>query len=431
MHLLLVDDDPVNLTLIKSILQDAGYSQLHTTRDSREVAKLVRDFQPDAILLDLMMPWFDGYEILQQLRAELPEDEYLPVMVLTADDTEGAKQRALAAGATDFLIKPYDRTECLLRIRNLLTTRRLHLQLARENAMLEERVQQRTAALESTLDELRDAQHQLVQRERLGALGSMVTGVAHDFNNSLALILGYGERLQHECHRLGASGEITDCAHTIVAAALDAAETVARMRGFHRPAEPGEEHRPVLLDQVVTHAINFTKPRWQSESRGKGAPVDCVTEFEPAPPIMGHPAELREMLTNIIFNAIDAMPQGGTILLRTRAETDHVILEVRDSGTGMSEEVKRRCFEPFFSTKGERGSGLGLSMVYGTVERHGATMAVESILGHGTTFTFSFPVAHGAVLPERAEETPTAARPLRVLVVDDQPVLADIQAETL
>jgi signal transduction histidine kinase len=398
--------------------------------NSRETERLVREFQPDLILLDLMMPEMDGYEVLQKVRQELAGGEFLPVMVLTANATEAAKKRALTAGATDFLIKPFDRTECLLRIKNLLTTRKLHLQLARENDVLEQRVHQRTAALESTLEELRSAQYQLVQRERLGALGAMVTGIAHDFNNSLALILGYGERLERECRHAGVSGEISDCTQTIVAAALDAAETVARLRGFHRATEPNEERHAVRLDEIVSQAISFTKPRWQSESHGKGAPIECLCDFEQTPLIAGHPAELREMLTNLIFNAIDAMPQGGTISLRTRTEDDRVVLEMRDSGTGMSEEVKRRCMEPFFTTKGERGSGLGLSMVYGIIERHQGSMQVDSILGHGTTFTFTFPADFSGSVPESAEPA-GISRPLRVLVVDDQPVLTEILAETL
>jgi CheY-like chemotaxis protein len=136
------------------------------------------------------------------------------------------------------------------------------------------------------------------------------------------------------------------------------------------------------------------------------------------------------MLTNLIFNAVESMPQGGTILLRTRNDKEHVVLEVRDGGTGMTEEVKRRCIEPFFTTKGERGSGLGLSMVYGIVERHQGTMRIESIPGHGTTFTFKFPVDRSGAIPAPADPSPVS-RPLRVLVVDDQPVVTEILAETL
>jgi CheY-like chemotaxis protein len=184
------------------------------------------------------------------------------------------------------------------------------------------------------------------------------------------------------------------------------------------------------LPDIAREAIHFAKPRWQAESRGRGAPIDCVTEFGSTEPIAGHATELREMLSNLIFNAIDAMPQGGTILIRTRTAADRVILEFRDSGTGMTEAVKRRCLEPFFTTKGELGSGLGLAMVYGTVERHHGTVRIDSIPGHGTTFTFSFPADRSGTVPLPAKAA-SKGKPLRVLVVDDQPVLTEILAETL
>jgi len=429
MRLLIVDDEPVNVALLKSLLADEGFTAVAGLTDSRDVIDKCREWHPDVVLLDLMMPWIDGYGVLAQLRSETT-NVYLPVMVLTADITESSRKRALAAGATDFLTKPFDRTECLLRIRNLLTTRKLHAELAAQNTILEQKVQERTAALEATLVELRAAQHQIVQRERLSALGAMVTGIAHDFNNSLALILGYGERLQRECRTRGINGAVPDCAQTIVTAAIDAAETVARLRNFHRPADPGEARIPLQLGDIVQQAIAFTRPRWQAESLGLGAPIECVSDLSDHPPIAGHAAELREMLTNLVFNAVDAMPQGGQICLRTFTRGERVVLEVADAGTGMTEEVRRRCLEPFFTTKGDRGSGLGLAMVYGIVQRHEGTMEIESVLGQGTTFIFSFPVDHSGIVPE-----PTApaqiTQPLRILVVDDQPVLTEILAEML
>jgi CheY-like chemotaxis protein len=430
MRILVVDDEPVNVALLQGVLEDEGFTQVRATLDSRQALATIADFRPDVLLLDLMMPWMDGYSVLEQLRVLLPAGEFFPVMVLTADITETAKRRALSLGANDFLTKPFDRTECVLRISNLLTTRRLHRQIASYNVLLEERVRERTAALESALTELRAMQQQLVQRERLSALGAMVTGIAHDFNNSLALILGYGERLQQECRSLDIPGSINDYAQTIVTAALDSAEAVSRLRGFHREAEPGVLRQPVRLDDVARQAIAFTRPRWESESRGRGAPIECAGDFGPTDPIGGSPSELREMLTNLIFNAIDAMPQGGSILLRTRTEGDRVTLEVRDTGIGMTEDVRRRCLEPFFTTKGDRGSGLGLAMVYGTIQRHEGTIRIDSIPGRGTSFIFTFPKIL-APEPVPVPEPPVAARVLRILVVDDQPVLAEIIAEML
>jgi CheY-like chemotaxis protein/anti-sigma regulatory factor (Ser/Thr protein kinase) len=159
--------------------------------------------------------------------------------------------------------------------------------------------------------------------------------------------------------------------------------------------------------------------------------VEIVTELGDIPPVTGNDAELREMLINLIFNAVDAMPQGGTITLRTRACADGgVELTVTDTGIGMSEDVRRQCLEPFFTTKGEHGSGLGLSMVYGIVERHGGTVSVESQLGQGTTFSFTFPEdTSGAVT--QATAPAEMVPPLRILVVDDQPVQCELIAHAL
>ena len=284
--------------------------------------------------------------------------------------------------------------------------------------------------LEQSITELRAAQQQVVQQERLRALGGMVTGVAHDFNNTLSLILGYAELLQLECRKHASGEKFLDYAQTIITASLDAAEIVNRLREFHRPAEPGETRTPLPLNAIIEQAVAFTRPRWSSESRARGMPIEVVTDLDPIAPVRGNAVELREMLTNLIFNAVDAMPQGGTITLRTRPVGERVELSVTDTGIGMSEEVRRRCLEPFFTTKGDRGSGLGLSMVYGIVERHEGTVAIESGLGHGTTFFFTFASDASGVVTETPSPAPITP-PLRILVVDDQPVQCELASHAL
>jgi PAS domain S-box-containing protein len=293
------------------------------------------------------------------------------------------------------------------------------------------------AALEKTRDELaqslaelRATQQQVVQQERLRALGEMVTGVAHDFNNALSLILGYAEILRHQCRKHPAGNDFAEYAQTIVTASLDAAEIVSRLREFHRPAEPGETQSLLPLNAIVEQAVTFTRPRWSSESIARGMPIEVITDLSVIPALRGNAPEIRELLTNLIFNAVDAMPQGGTITLSTRAMEDRIELLVADTGVGMSEEVMRRCFEPFFTMKGERGCGLGLSMVYGVIERHNGTVNVRSQPGSGTTFIIHFPGDTTGVPSEEAE-TETGTRPLRILVVDDQPVQCELLAHAL
>jgi PAS domain S-box-containing protein len=284
--------------------------------------------------------------------------------------------------------------------------------------------------LERSLAELRATQQQVVQTERLRALGAMVTGIAHDFNNALTLILGYGELLQYRCRHHPAGEEFAEYAQTIVTASLDAAEIVARLRDFHRPAEPGEAHAPLALNAIIERAVAFTRPRWEAESRGQGTPIEVFMELTATSPIAGNSSELRAMLTNLIFNAVDAMPQGGTITIRTRESKGRLELAIADTGIGMTEEVRRRCLEPFFTTKGDGGSGLGLSVVYGIVERHSGTVSIESQSGWGSLFVFTFPIDTSGALAQPAEPAPVT-RPLRILVVDDQPVQCELIAHAL
>ena len=428
--ILIIDDEAPNVRLLERVLTRAGFANFISTTDSREAAALFTAFQPDLVLTDWLMPAVDGCAVIGQLRALTATDDYLPIVVLTADITPPTRQRALTAGATDFLTKPFDQIEILLRIRNLLTARLSHLLIQTQNATLEDSVRQRTIELERALAELQRSQKQVIQQERLAALGTMAGGIAHDFNNALSVIMGFGELLlrdaEHGLTKEDAMLPIT----TILTAAEDAAKIVHRLREFYRPGETEEQRLPVDLNQLIAQAVALTRPRWQTEATAGGRTITIVTEPGEIPCVAGDAAELREVLTNLIFNAIDALPQGGVITLRTRPEGTAVVLEISDTGTGMSEDVRLRCLEPFFTTKGPRGTGLGLSMVFGIIHRHAGTIAIASELGKGTTFTLRLPAANTG-----SDPTPDAAlaanAPLHVLVVDDQPILCHLLCEYL
>ncbi len=305
-------------------------------------------------------------------------------------------------------------------------------------AQLEREVAERTK-------DLRQAQQHLIQQERLHALGQMASGIAHDFNNALSLIIGRAELLLDNPEALGDRGKVTRYVTAISSGAKDAAQIVERLREFYRRREDTDVFGAVDVNRIAEQAVSLTKPRWNAEALAQGKAVTVETDLQPLPPIAGHDPELREMLTNLILNAVDAMPAGGTITVRTRvavpaggttpptaalASGPCILIEVRDTGTGMTEEVRRRCFEPFFSTKGERGSGLGLAMVFGTVTRHEGSIDVQSALGEGTTVSVYLPVR----TPDRKERPALPARPagpLRVLVVDDDPAVRDVLTEYL
>jgi CheY-like chemotaxis protein len=176
----------------------------------------------------------------------------------------------------------------------------------------------------------------------------------------------------------------------------------------------------------VEQSISLTQPKWKDQAQAEGKTIDIRAEFKQVPFIAGNEAELREVLTNLIFNAVDAMPEGGAITLRTRPDGERVVLEVSDTGTGMTEEVRQRCLEPFFSTKGDRGTGLGLAMVFGTVQRHEGAIDIETEPGRGTTFIIRLPVMHERGGGEGLRHTEGMSRPLHVLVVDDDPTMREL-----
>ncbi|HKW95720.1 MAG TPA: GAF domain-containing protein [Methylomirabilota bacterium] len=287
--------------------------------------------------------------------------------------------------------------------------------------------------------ELHRTQRHIIEQERLNAVGKMASGLAHDFNNALVPISGYAEMLLEHQEILQDPAKATKYLKLIMTGVEDAASVVSRLREFYRKREEGETYRPLSLNQMVEQAVALTRPKWRDEALGSGRTILVEADMRPVPRILGSESEVRELLTNLIFNAVDAMPEGGTIRLRTglrdaAASEDprapQVFLEVSDTGTGMTEDVRRRCLEPFFSTKGERGTGLGLPMVYGIVKRHRGTLDIESTVGVGTTFIVLLPAD---TTQTREVATRAAARtgPLHVLVVDDEPIARDVLTEYL
>jgi signal transduction histidine kinase len=377
------------------------------------------------------MPKLDGYAVLEQLRNEIGMDEIVPILVLTAEATDLAKQRVLSSGASDFVAKPFNNAEVVLRVHNLLKMRWLHQSLQAQNERLEFTVADRTRDLREALQELHDTQQQIIQQERFHALGAMASGVAHDFNNSLAIILGFGELALQECEKAAQMRKTTESIRAIIMAAEDGAKIVRRLQAFYRK-ESDEGEAPVNLGDLVEQAVALTEPRWKTETLAREISIGVRTDLQETPPIIGHACELREILTNLIFNAVDAMPKGGTIRLATRAEGEEVVLTISDTGTGMSEQVRRRCLEPFFTTKGERGSGLGLSVVYGIIQRHSGKVEIESEPGKGTSFILRFPALHepmeGAAPSSEELLKRKPGHHLKVLVVDNEKPIRDILA---
>ncbi len=400
-----------------------GGIEYRSTVDPRTAVGLFAEFQPDMVLTDLHMPHVDGFLLMEQLQSLVPEGSFMPMVVLTADITPETRRRALAAGASDFITKPLDTTEVQLRIRNLLENRFLNLRL-------DEQVQQRTEELETALEQLRSAQESMVKQERLRALGMMAGGIAHDFNNALTMMLGYGELLLPWFAKTSPGSKEQSYMTHIVAAAHDATHVVGRLRECYRPTEAGDVRVPLCMSALCEQVVSFTEPKWRRGGANGGA-ITVKAEVAEVPKILGCAPELREVLTNLIFNAVDAMADGGDITVRTAALQGKVRVDVTDTGCGMTPEEKAKCLEPFFTTKGEKGTGLGLAVTFGIIQRHGGEILIESEKGRGTTFSLLLPAtdAIGDGGPDVAEKE--VDRALRVLVVDDQEIICELMSEYL
>jgi len=213
-------------------------------------------------------------------------------------------------------------------------------------------------------------------------------------------------------------------------AAVDAADTVRRIQGFSGTAKAGAAAR-FDVNTVIREAIEFTQSRWQNEARVRGVHIEVHAQPGPVPEVAGRRVEIREVITNLILNSVDALPEGGRIAIATRAEPGRVIVAVSDSGVGMSAEERRRAFEPFFTTKGVKRTGLGLAVAYGTVQRHGGEIGIESEEGAGTTVSFWLPAAARVDEPAVKTDGAPVSRVGTVLVIDDEADLLDLVAEVL
>ncbi|MBS0169121.1 MAG: response regulator [Nitrospira sp.] len=287
------------------------------------------------------------------------------------------------------------------------------------------------ARLEQAMTDLQTAQQQMVQQERLRALGQMASGIAHDFNNTLSPIMGFSELLLIAPQMSADPVQLKEYLQTINMAAKDAAKVVSRLREFYRPRLDADLAGIVDLNSLVQQSVKLSQPKWKDQALGNGVAIEIKTELESVPPVAGHESELREVLTNLVFNAVDAMPKSGSITLRTKADGDHVRLEISDTGTGMTEEVRQRCLEPFFSTKGEKGSGLGLAMVYGIIKRLRGTIEITSAVGVGTTFSIRLPIQAEQETSQTPEGNNLAGVRLQILVVDDDPLVGRVTGEYL
>ncbi|MET0647460.1 MAG: ATP-binding protein [Pyrinomonadaceae bacterium] len=304
---------------------------------------------------------------------------------------------------------------------------------AESAAQQAEQARRHVEELSHYISEQERIREQYAQIEKLSALGELASGVAHDFNNTLAGILGRAQLLltTKDPERVEAGLKL------IIKTAKDGAKTIKRIQDFARQRRD-HDFQPVTVDQLLLDVREITRPRWKSRAESEGVHISLELQLgSDEARVMGDESELREVLVNLVFNAVDAMPQGGTLTLSTREAVGAVEIAVADNGTGMAEEVRSRVFDPFFTTKGKAGMGLGLAVSYGIIRRHEGAVEVESELGRGTTFRIKLPAATASARPEPAAEAPTIALvpqrsdSTRILVVDDEDNVRELLADIL
>ena len=299
-----------------------------------------------------------------------------------------------------------------------------------------ELAQQHIDELSRYITEQERIREQFAQMEKLSALGELASGVAHDFNNTLAGILGRAQLMLMQSK----DPEVVRNLRIIVQSAKDGANTVKRIQDFARQRRD-KNFEPMAVDQLLLDTIEITRPRWKNSAEANNIQIGFESHISTNACVMGDESELREVLVNMIFNAVDAMPQGGVISLAAEEAGDSVTISVSDTGMGMPEDVRSRIFDPFFTTKGKAGLGLGLAVSYGIISRHEGNIEVESEVGRGTTFRLTFPKTEAEPVASREAKNaddvpapiplPSRARKLKVLVVDDEAPLRDVIREML
>ncbi len=321
----------------------------------------------------------------------------------------------------------------------IFLTYRTYLKNVETSATQAAQAEKHVKELSHYITEQERIREQFSQMEKLSALGELASGVAHDFNNTLSGILGRAQLLQ----RTDDPEKMRRGLEIIIKTAEDGAKTVKRIQDFARQRRD-HNFELVSIDQILMDASEITRPRWKNCAEASNIHISLQLHIESNAMVMGDDSELREVLVNMVFNAIDAMPEGGTLSLTTRIASESVIIKVVDTGVGMYPEVRSKIFDPFFTTKGKAGLGLGLAVSFGIIRRHGGNIEVESQYGKGTEFCITLPVAKIGEKSVRqvenvATEVTHTARPLpsmerqrtRLLVVDDEDFVRELLSEIL
>lgn len=327
-------------------------------------------------------------------------------------------------------------------IATVILTYRTYLKNIEASMAQTAQAEQHVLELSHYIAEQERIREQFSQIEKLSALGELASGVAHDFNNTLGGILGRAQLLL----RTNDPEKINRGLNIIIKTAEDGAKTVKRIQDFARQRRD-HDFVPVSVDRILFEVSEITRPRWKDQAEASSIHINLDVQILSKAKVMGDESELREVLVNMVFNAVDAMPAGGRLTLSAEDADDSVVISIADTGSGMAPEIRSRIFDPFFTTKGKAGMGLGLAVSFGIIRRHEGAITVQSEVSRGTTFRISLPAARaedGSLLPASSSELgafngqPTKSldqaqneNQLKILVVDDEECVRELLRELL
>jgi signal transduction histidine kinase len=391
--ILAVDDSADVLAMISGLLNDRYKVKL--ANSGEKALDLVAATPPDLILLDIMMGGLDGYEVCERLKAD-PLSRDIPVIFLTAKIESEDEIRGFELGAVDYITKPISPSKLLARVKTHLTLKASADFLKDKNGYLEQRVQERTA-------ELQEINARLIQSQKMECIGQLAGGLAHDFNNLLGVISGYGSLL-HDL--IDVNDPRSEYVQKVIGAANQGTELIDSLLAFSRTQAMNPQN--LNLNKIVCSVASIME-------RIVGSSIQFTTKtIDTSIPVSVDDGQIQQVLINLCNNARDAMPDGGELTITTdinvidaklAATHDvstlgrHAVITVSDTGKGMDEDTLKKIFEPFFTTKeADKGTGLGLTMVYGIIKQHNGFVDVESEVGNGASFKIYLPVIEPELL---------------------------------
>lgn len=415
--ILIAHRQPADLKFYQALVQKDLFNVV-TVTNSDDALKWLNLHTPTAALFKTNLQPISGWDLIERIRSKT-SDHYFPIAILESETGSAESLAAARTGADDVFSEGIGEDEFNRRIHVFFRLKLLH------------------DRFNETYERLTAARARLVKAERLSALGQMASGVAHDFNNVLSTILGRTERLLRT-HGLEKIGEDL---RMIQRAATEGAKSVRRIQEFSRTISDMDS-TPLSVAEVVDDCVELTRLRWKDEAEKNGIRIKITNRIDPSLLTSANPGELREVFIKLFINAIEAMPNGGEIILRSSPPQgdERFVVEVEDTGVGMTPSVMKRVFEPFFTTKSEGATGLGLSIVYGIMTRLGGIIEVDSQPERGSVFRLWFPKASPAEsaaprrtlapMPVDLGPSPKSAK-LRVLVVEDEASVRDLFVDVL